>query len=118
MRSAFFVYRVIFQLNEADDYRINLVLNNINNVLADLDEVEIELVAYSQGVILYIPDENPYQARIQDLQSRGVIFAVCNNTLRSMNLTPDDLWKGVIVVPSGVGELVKKQSEGWIYIRP
>lgn len=112
------MYRVIFQLNEADDYRINLVLNNINNVRADLEEVEVELVAYAQGVMLYLPDENPYQTRIQDLQQKGVHLVVCNNSLRSLNLKPEDLLEGVKVVPSGVGELVRKQQEGWIYIRP
>jgi hypothetical protein len=112
------MYRVIFQLNEADDYRINLVLNNITNVLYDLKEAEIELVAYAQGVMLYLPDENPYQARIEDLQEKGVHLAVCKNTMRSLNLKPEDLLEGLRVVPSGVGELVRKQQEGWIYIRP
>ncbi len=112
------MYRVIFQLNEADDHRINLVLNNMNNLLADLEEVEMELVAYSQGVVLYLKEENPHLEREENLQGKGVHLAVCNNTLRSLNLKPEDLLEGVRVVPSGVGELVRKQKEGWIYIRP
>jgi hypothetical protein len=93
-------------------------LNNINNLLSDLKDVEVELVAYAQGVMLYLPDENPYQARIEALQEKGVDLLVCNNSLRSLNLKPADLLERVRVVPSGVGELVKKQQEGWIYIRP
>lgn len=112
------MYRVIFQLNEADDYRINLVLNNITNLLYDLKEAEIELVAYSQGVVLYLKEENPHLERVQNLQGKGVHLAVCNNTLRSLNLKPEDLLEGVRVVPSGVGELVRRQKDGWIYIRP
>jgi len=112
------MYRVIFQLNEADDHRINLVLNNMNNLLADLEEVEMELVAYSQGVVLYLKEENPHLERVENLQGKGVHLAVCNNTLRSLNLKPEDLLEGVRVVPSGVGELVRRQKDGWIYIRP
>ena len=29
-------YRVIFQVNEEDPFRVNLVLNNIRNLIADL----------------------------------------------------------------------------------
>jgi len=112
------MYQVIFQLNEADIPRINLVLNNINNLRADLEEVEIELVAYAQGVVLYLKEDNPQLERLQDLQKKGVQLAVCNNTMRSLDLKPEDLLDKVKVVPSGVGELVRKQKDGWIYIRP
>lgn len=105
-------------MDEADDYRVNLTLNNINNVLDDLKEVEIELVAYALGINLYLPDDNTYLERLRELQKKCVKLAVCNNSLQSMMLHPNDLVEGVMVVSSGVGELVKKQAEGWIYIRP
>ncbi|MEG3224818.1 MAG: hypothetical protein BME94_04620 [Methanobacteriales archaeon Met13] len=112
------MYKVIFHLDEAEDYRINLTLNNINNVLADLEEVEVELVVYAQGIRLYFPEDNPYLERVADLKNSGVKLAVCNNTLQGMMLKTDDLVDGVETVSSGVGELVRKQAEGWIYIRP
>ena len=55
---------------------------------------------------------------LRELQNKGVTLVACNKTMESQKLEPEDLLEGVKVVPSGVGELVKKQSEGWIYIRP
>jgi uncharacterized protein len=112
------MYCVIFHLDEADEYQMNLTLNNITNLLADLDEVEVELVVYDQGVMLYLPEGNHHVKHLKNLQKKGVRLVVCNNTMQSRDLKPADLVEGVEVVSSGVGELVRKQKEGWIYIRP
>ena len=111
------MYQVIFHLDESDEYRFNLILNNLTNLLAEIKELEIELVANAQGIKLLLKD-NIHQERLVQLQDRGVMLVACNKTLQSLQLKPEDLLEGVKVVPSGVGELVRKQSEGWIYIRP
>lgn len=113
----FFIYRAIFHLDEADDFRIKLVLNNINNLLDDLDDVKIELVANAQGVKLLQKDK-AHQERLVKLQNRGVTLVAGNKSLQSLLLEPEDLLERVKTVPSGVGELVQKQQEGWSYIRP
>ncbi|MDO9044245.1 MAG: DsrE family protein [Methanobacteriaceae archaeon] len=112
-------YRVIFQVNEEDPFRVNLVLNNIQNLIADLGEenVEIELVAYSMGVKMFF-NSSPYADMIYSLLKKEVRFAACSNTLNSLNVSPEELIKGITVVPSGIGEIVRKQKEEWIYIRP
>ena len=112
-------YRVIFQVNEEDPFRVNLVLNNIQNLIADLGEenVEIELVAYSMGVKMFF-NSSPYADMIYSLLKKEVRFASCSNTLNSLNVSPEELIKGITVVPSGIGEIVRKQKEEWIYIRP
>ncbi|MEN6329276.1 MAG: DsrE family protein [Methanobacteriaceae archaeon] len=104
-------------MDESDEYRFNLILSNLTNLLAEIKEVEIELVANAQGIKL-LQKDNAYEERIVQLQNKGVTLVACNKTLQSLQLKPEDLLEGVKVVPSGVGELVKKQKEGWIYIRP
>jgi len=47
-----------------------------------------------------------------------VAIALCNNALNNLRLKPEDMLPEALVVPSGVGELVRKQAEGWAYIRP
>lgn len=112
-------YKVIFQVNEEDTFRVNLVLNNIRNLIADLGEenLEIELVAYSVGVKIFFKN-SPYADTVSSLLKKEIIFAACSNTLNSLNITPEEVIKGIKVVPSGIGEIVRKQKEGWIYIRP
>jgi intracellular sulfur oxidation DsrE/DsrF family protein len=38
--------------------------------------------------------------------------------MRTRKLRPSDMLQDVHYVPSGVAELVEKQTEGWSYIRP
>ncbi len=111
------MYQVLFHLDESDEYRFNLVLNNINNLQAEIKEAEIELVANAQGIRL-LEKDSAHEDMLRELQNKGVTLVACNKTMESQKLEPEDLLEGVKVVPSGVGELVKKQSEGWIYIRP
>jgi len=48
---------------------------------------------------------------------RGVNFAVCNNSMRRLQVDASRLVPGVTVVPVAILELVKKQEEGWSYIK-
>lgn len=113
-------YKVVFHLDEVARDRVNLVLNNIENLMADLgeDHVEIELVANSKGVAAFLKDPDIFVAKIEQLSGRGVQFAACANSLQSLGILSEDLLEFVEVVPAGVGELVKKQALGWAYIRP
>jgi hypothetical protein len=51
------------------------------------------------------------------LESEKVKVIACRNSLKAQGITESSLVKGVKIVNSGVGEIVKKQSEGWIYLR-
>ncbi|GAB4309618.1 MAG: DsrE family protein [Methanobacteriaceae archaeon] len=91
----------------------------MENLLVDLgrENVEIELVTYALGVNV-LRKNSIYSGRIEKLIKTGINFTACKNTTRAMNIQKKDLLEGVEIVSSGVGELVRKQSQGWIYIRP
>ena len=62
----------------------------------------------------------PYRAalRIDKALADGVKIVACENTMKSMKLTKPDMLSSIGYVPAGVVELVRKQREGWAYIRP
>jgi len=111
-------YRVIFHIDESN--KASLVLRNIENLIADLGEsnVEVELLANAEGIAVLFKSPDIHSEQVERLAAMGVRFAACANTLRQMGLTKDALFGSVVIVPSGVGELVKKQTLGWAYIRP
>ena len=41
----------------------------------------------------------------------------CQNTMAAFKLTPADMLGEVGYVPSGVVEVMRKQQQGWAYIR-
>lgn len=112
-------YKVLFHLDESAMSKWKLVLTNIGNLLADFGEdAEIELLANAEGIGIVYKSPNPFIKKIEDLAVRGVRFMACGNTMRHFNLTQEFLLECAQVVPSGVGEIVRRQAEGWMYIRP
>jgi intracellular sulfur oxidation DsrE/DsrF family protein len=113
-------YRTIFHLDEEQPEKVVFVLNNIINLLDDLgnQNVDVELLVNGPAVKAFKAEDNPILDKISKILQQSVVIALCNNALRSHGLDPASMLADAIVVPSGVGELVRKQAEGWAYIRP
>lgn len=114
------VYRVIYQLDNGDAKIIEKAIRNINNTLNDprlMGKVKIELVAFSAGTDAFLKGSK-YEEDLKALVQKGVIVSQCNNTLRERKLTRDQIYDFIAVVPSGAGELVIRQVEGWAVIKP
>jgi len=111
--------RVVVQVSEADPARWNLVLNNVKNLQDDLGakNVTIEVVAYGPGIGM-LKFDAPTNSRVSDAIKAGVIVSACENTMRNQNLAKADMHPSVAYVPAGVTEIVRRQREGWAYLRP
>lgn len=113
-------YKVLYFLDDADEKKINGIIRNINNALDDVrlkGKLNVELVAFAEGVAIF-KKLNHYDSLLLKLQDRGVIFAQCLNTMRILKLSKDELWPFISYVPSGNGEIIIRQSEGWSVIHP
>lgn len=112
------MYKIIFHVDEIN--KAKLALKNIKNLMADLgdENVHIELLANSEGIKMLEKPAALYEALINELISRKVVFKACANTMKEMGISKESLLDSVQIVPSGVGELVKKQAEGFAYIKP
>ncbi len=113
-------YKVIFHLDEPSKGRADQVMANITNLLNDLSDgnVEVELLANGGGVRALTKGPEGQADQVEQLAKRGVRVVAYLNSLEHLNLSREDLLALVEVVPAGVSELVKKQAEGWAYIRP
>ena len=113
-------YRVVFHIDEPSKGRADQVFMNIENLLGDLGEsnVEVELVANGGGVKALIKGPESHADQVEMLTNKGVRFVACAHSLSILGITKEALLESVDVVSAGVGELVKKQIQGWAYIRP
>ncbi|HEX9397956.1 MAG TPA: DsrE family protein [Burkholderiales bacterium] len=111
--------RVIFQVSDNDPAKWNLALNNARNVQQDLgkDNVEIEIVAYGPGLGM-LKAESAVAARLAAALDAGVGLLACENTMQNTKVTRADMYGGIRYVQAGVTHLMKRQQEGWAYIRP
>ena len=110
--------RALFQVTDNDPARWTLILNNMQNLREGVggEPVEIELVAYGPGINMLKSDSSVKQ-RIAEALKSGVKVNACQNTMNGMKLTAPDMLPEIGYVPSGVVEVMRKQQQGWAYIR-
>lgn len=111
-------YAVLFHVNSGRPEEQRAALRNIENLLAEIPEARVELVVQGEALPMVQSDRSPLAAELQALLARGVEVAVCRNTMRARGVAEEELLPGMRVVPSAVGELVRRQQEGMAYIKP
>jgi len=114
------MYHAIYQLDNADEKIIDKAIRNINNALNDpriAGKIKIELIAFGGGTDAYLKGSK-YEEDLKALVQKGVVVAQCNNTLKQRKITRDQLYDFIGIVPSGNGELIIRQAEGWSVIKP
>lgn len=111
--------RVVVQVSDADPARWNLALNNARNLQDDLGaaNVVVEIVAYGPGIGMLKLDALS-NSRVSEAIKDGVQVAACENTMRNQKLERADMHPNVSYVPAGVVEIIRRQQEGWAYLRP
>jgi uncharacterized protein len=112
-------HRVVLQVSDNDPAKWNLALNNARNVQQDLGKqnVEIEIVAYGPGLGM-LKAESPVAGRLAAALDANVTLLACENTMQNTKVSRDDIYGGVRFVQAGVTHLMKRQKDGWAYIRP
>jgi intracellular sulfur oxidation DsrE/DsrF family protein len=111
--------RVVFQVSDNDPAKWNLALNNARNVQQELGKqnVQIEIVAYGPGLGM-LKGDSPVAARLAGALDENVGLLACENTMTNTKTTKADMYGGIAYVPAGVTHIMKRQREGWAYIRP
>jgi intracellular sulfur oxidation DsrE/DsrF family protein len=104
-------------VDESDPDKHESVLRNVANLLDAEDNISVEIVAHGPGLAAVLKD-SPHADRLRELLDRGVQVAACANTMKSRDISDDQLVVGSRVVPAGIAELVTKQRDGWAYVRP
>ncbi len=108
---------VVWDLSSSDTAVQGGVFRQINNAKVQKPELQIEVVFHGQAVLSLLNEDKAFEARVKAAKEKGVIIAVCNNSLRRLKIDPSQLMPETTIVPSAVVELILKQSEGWAYLK-
>ena len=111
--------QVVMQVSDNDQAKWNLALNNAANLQKDLgmDDVELEIVVYGPGIGM-LKSDSPVAARISSALGNGIKVVACENTMAGQKLQKSDMLPNIGYVQAGVVELMRKQQQGWAYLRP
>jgi hypothetical protein len=114
--------KVLFHVNEMD--RWDTALGNMANLIKDVGPggADIKLIANGPAVAAY-SDASRLEA-MRALAADGAVFIACRNSLKKMCsgadvcLTEEALPPFIKVVPAGITEIIRSQSEGFAYVKP
>jgi intracellular sulfur oxidation DsrE/DsrF family protein len=111
--------RVVIQVSDNDPAKWSLALNNARNVQQDLGKsnVQIEIVAYGPGLGM-LKAESKVADRLAQALDNNVGLLACENTMTNTKVSRDEMYGGIAYVKAGVTHIMKRQGEGWAYIRP
>ncbi len=110
-------YKVLFHINESNKW--SALLANVNNLIKDLgkDNIIVEVVANGLAAADYVSNSEEINM-ISKTSKLGVSFIACRNSLIGNKIEERLLPDFIEIVPAGVTEIIKKQAEGYAYIKP
>ncbi len=99
-------YKVVLQVSDGDPAKWNLAFN-----------IDVEIVAYGPGLPMLKADSKVAGCLAQALDNNIGLMA-CENTMRNAKVEKADIYGGISYVDAGVVHIMKRQHEGWAYVRP
>ena len=111
-------HRVVFEIASDNKDQWEALLNNVENLQKAFGQgnVQSEVVAHGKALGLLTKD-SPVKERVEKSAGTGVVFTACENTMKRKNVTKEQLLPIATTTDSGVAEVVRKQGEGWAYIK-
>ena len=111
--------KIVLQVSDNDPAKWNLALNNARNAQDDLgkDNIDIEIVVYGPGIHM-LRMEATTATRVTQAIKSGISVVACENTMTAQKINKADMHDAISYVPAGVIQLMKRQQQGWAYIRP
>lgn len=118
-------HKIVYHLNEPGVPKAKFVLGNIQNHVKGVggwENIEgLELVVLGPALKSFLTKEmDPDIKRaLESLQTQGLAFGACGNTMKAFNITLGELPDGAKHLPQGgVVRVMELQDQGYAYIRP
>ena len=110
-------YKIVFQLTSSDTSVQKALIKQVGNALTAAPKSSIEVVCHSNGITMLQTAKTISADGIKALKAKGVVFAACENTLRERKIDKSEMVGEAVFVPSGVIEVVDKETSGWAYLK-
>lgn len=118
--------KIVVHLNESAPKRIEQTLDEVESLLklyrSTGQIARVELVVNGDGLSLLRADRSPAPERVRRMQQDydNLTFIACQNTIDRLKRDTGvvaRLLPGVVVIDSGVAQLMRRQNQGWAYIQ-
>jgi len=111
-------HNLIMQLTSKDTLVHKGTIKQLNHLKDGWEnDLSIEVVLHGPGIDFLRESTSKFQVEIDLLKARGIIFVVCENSLKERKIDKSEILPGHQFVPMGIGEIILKQEEGWSYVK-
>ncbi len=118
--------KVLFHVSDGHADHLKNVLDDVEELMKHYrlshQKARVEVITNGEGLSLLLAGISPYAERIQKMQKEyhDLTFVACQNTIdryqQELGLTAK-LLPGVVVIDSGVAQIMRRQHQGWAYIQ-
>jgi uncharacterized protein len=118
--------KVLIHISSGQPEHLKSVLDDVDDLMSYYrrthQKARVEVVANGEGLGMLLAGVSPYAGRIREMQKKyaGLTFVACQNTIdryqEQLGMTAK-LLPGVVVIDSGVAQIMRRQQEGWAYIQ-
>ena len=119
-------WRLMLHVSTDNPNRLNLVLDEAEALLREYAAssrlLELEILTHKKGLALVTNNGEDYSQRLEKLKQQyaNLSVLVCGQTLKRVQKERGqkvELIPGTNVVKSAINEVVKRQRDGWSYIK-
>lgn len=110
------MYKVVVQHNVAG-HEEHLIAQ-LRGLLRQFGPGELDLVVIAHGDGIGLVTDPTYQDAVMALVNDGVSFLGCSVTLQRQQMTAENLVPGAAATPGALAEIVRRQHDGYAYLRP
>lgn len=110
--------KIVFDVTSSNVDVHNAAVRHAKLMSKAYPDSEFEVVVYSGAINMVLKDKSSVASDMEELLKNGnVSVVVCQGTMAREKATVDDLFPGITTVPDGILEIIKRQKEGWGYIK-
>ena len=118
--------KVLFHVSDGNTEHLKSVLDDVEDLMKHYrrshQKSRVEVITNGEGLGLLLAGISPYAERIRKMQKEyhDLTFVACQNTIeryqQELGLTAK-LLPGVVIIDSGVAQIMRRQHQGWAYIQ-
>lgn len=109
--------KIVMHLQTADTLVYKSLVNQITNMKKEIPDAQVAVVCHGPGMNFLLKTNAEYVSKIEKLKLKDVTFIGCQFTMKQKNIKPEDLVPFAQTVPYAMVDIVKKQQDGWIYVK-
>lgn len=114
-------YRVIIQVSEDSVARMLQALNSARRLQKEFGAVNIDIsIVVLAGGVQTLRQLSPFPVPdlVTEAKTQGIRIVADQQAMEKAHLTPKDMLIEVRYVKSGLVDIIEKQQQGWMYLRP